>query len=101
MKNLPGFTAEASLYKTAGHYHKTGNFTQTHGAIYPTTIADLLWSANFRLPPWFYSLFCCSFCRDDCNRICPDSECYRVCLDNCTNKCNAYAFGGCRQLLGL
>jgi hypothetical protein len=31
--NMPGFTGEASLYKTGKHYYKAGNLTQTDGGI--------------------------------------------------------------------
>ena len=32
--NMPGFTGEASLYKTGRHYYKAGKLTQTDG-VYP------------------------------------------------------------------
>ena len=33
--NLPGFTAEASLYKTSGHYQIAGIGHRPDGVIYP------------------------------------------------------------------
>src|SRR5262249_24835008 len=32
--NMPGFSGEASLYKTSRHYYEAGNLTQTYG-VYP------------------------------------------------------------------
>jgi hypothetical protein len=35
---LPGFTAEASLYKTNQHYEGAGSFAQANGVIYPAQV---------------------------------------------------------------
>jgi len=43
--SMPGFTAEASLYPTSGHYRLVGTRGQADGAIHPSqlsTPADLL-----------------------------------------------------------
>jgi hypothetical protein len=37
--NMPGFTAEASLYKTSEHYHAGIESTHASGAVYPAQIA--------------------------------------------------------------
>jgi len=34
-KNIPGFTAEASIYKTSDHYRMAKVFQQADGAVYP------------------------------------------------------------------
>jgi hypothetical protein len=97
--NMPGFTGEASLYKTGRHYYKAGNLTQTDGA-YPALIRfDQL--HDFPFARYFTELFtelCCSRCRRDCRRECsgpfggrPDQRC----VDYCVNfVCPRYC-GGC------
>ena len=37
---MPGFTAEASVYRTAGHYRMTESPAQASGAIRPATFLD-------------------------------------------------------------
>ncbi len=36
--NMPGFTAEASLFRASEHYHMPDNFEQAGGAVYPAQI---------------------------------------------------------------
>ena len=44
--NIPGFSAEASLYKTSRHYRGSGEFDQADGSIYPAlSISDFLKSS--------------------------------------------------------
>jgi hypothetical protein len=50
---IPGFTAEASLYKTGGCYHMTGDFAQVDVAIRP-------------------SIHCDPSCLDNCENSCPE-----------------------------
>jgi len=39
--NIPGFSAETSLYKTSRHYRMIGKFGPADGTIYPTlSISD-------------------------------------------------------------
>jgi hypothetical protein len=39
--NLPGFTAEASLYKTSGHTYTAQTHLQTGGAVFPAQVGGL------------------------------------------------------------
>jgi hypothetical protein len=119
--NMPGFTGEASLYKTGRHYYKAGNLTQPDG-VYPATITmiDMVgvpvvyypWAELTDVHPWTTWTTvtrCCSKCYRDCRRECsdpfggrPDPRCVNFCLDyDCTHYCNAYHLGGCRHLLGV
>ncbi len=44
--NIPGFSAETSLYKTSRHYRVSGRFDQADGDIYPAlSISDILRSS--------------------------------------------------------
>jgi len=46
MLNIPGFSAETSLYKTSRHYRMIGKFGQADGTIYPAlSISDLVRSS--------------------------------------------------------
>jgi len=67
--NMPGFTAEASLYKTSRHYSMAGTVDQSSGTIYPA----ILRGAN-------------------CFRNCLNSLCVReddpYCYDNCQCICH-------------
>ena len=57
---VPGFTAEASIYKTGGRHRMLGSMRQKDGAVYPAVTCD--WT-----------------CLDDCLSNCPDpSDCYDV-----------------------
>jgi hypothetical protein len=115
--NLPGFTGEASLYKTSRHYYKAGNLTQTDGVYPALTITDRLrvpvvYYPWLELPvvhyPWtrehnpqLAAKLCCQKCRNDCNKKCPDRTCFDYCVKQCTSMCDVYEFGGCDRLLGL
>ena len=37
--SMPGFNAEASLYKTSTLYYATNEYAHAHGAVYPAQIA--------------------------------------------------------------
>ena len=52
--NMPGFTGEASLYKTSRQYYKAGNLTQTDGVYPAIDIFDWLKSTAVRLPVEHY-----------------------------------------------
>src|SRR4051812_7126494 len=73
---MPGYTAEASLYRTSGHYYAGGAPVQVGGAIQPAqqTCQDRC----FRC--------CVSACRADGN---PRSWCERLCRSDCE------AYGPC------
>jgi len=107
--NMPGFTGEASLYKTGSHYYKPRNLTKTDGA-YPAL--SILYQMPLVLDfPFahFFTELCCSKCRYSCVIHClparRESEaeylkCIRDCKGSCTLHCNAQKFGGCDALLG-
>jgi hypothetical protein len=40
--NMPGFTAEASLYRTSAHYHLVTNLGQAEGGIHPAQFGSLV-----------------------------------------------------------
>ena len=100
--NMPGFTGEASLYKTGRHYYKAGKLTQTDGVYPAITIFDQLPVYDRFLWRREATLACCRKCSQGCRREClyRDTRCYNSCLDSlCTRYCNAYHLGGCRQLI--
>ena len=67
-KNLPGFTAEASLYKTSEHYHTIGTGTFVDGAIHPAV----------RDPE----------CVDNCAIKCAGRGRFaQACFNHCVNRC--------------
>ena len=105
--NMPGFTAEESLYKTRRHYHTAGNLTQTDG-VYPAfTISDLLRGTSRLGVARVLAEACCSSCYHRCSLLClyaRDPRNYHQCFLDCakpycTRQCNASKFGGCDQLL--
>ena len=102
--NIPGFTAEASLYKTEGNYRMIGLQDRGNGNIHP---AYAPWAVPFRpgLPPriagYLYAVVCCRDCASECKSKCFDQTCIDACLVNCNSRCDAYGYGGCKQLLGL
>ncbi len=61
--NLPGFTAEASLFKASEYYHKTRTTLPGKGMIQPA----------------FWRGGCFKFCADQCD----DSYCMRSCICRC------------------
>jgi hypothetical protein len=57
--NMPGFTAEASLYKASEHYHAAIEGADAGGSIYPAQLAVLYEPP----PPWAinsnpYEIYC-------------------------------------------
>jgi hypothetical protein len=102
--NIPGFSAETSLYKTSRHYRSIGKFNQADGTVYPAlSINDLV-----KFSPDFYfdrqgwrdivsgdiSIRGC--CRDCLSSFpCADESCRRQRLFDCNRKCNAETIGGC------
>jgi hypothetical protein len=52
--NIPGFTAEASLYQTSEHYHAALEGTRAGGSVYPAQFAVpfKLTPEMFRPPCW-------------------------------------------------
>lgn len=96
--NMPGFNAEASLYRTRRHYQMAGNPTQTDAAIYPARfrVRDAIKYLTWR-SVWFDTYSCCLDCRRDCYAACSDSSCIQYCLDGCTSRCDAYWIGGCKR----
>jgi hypothetical protein len=114
--NMPGFTGEASLYKTSRQYYKAGNLTQTDGVYPAIDIFDWLKSTAVRYP-WSitthypvhreFTTRCCSSCQYSCWLHCHPlfrswdeySKCINSCHVSCTPHCNAAEFGGCDELL--
>lgn len=59
--NTPGFTAEASLYRTNEYYHAAIDGTRAGGSVYPAQIA-----VSELPPPWWfdpnpYRIYCRRF----------------------------------------
>jgi len=104
--NTPGFTAEASLYKTAGNYRMKGAGPRVNGDIRPAAYPRLAvpYDPSFRLEPiiaqYLATVACCRDCASECNSKCRDQSCVEYCLNNtCNPRCDAYGYGGCKQLL--
>ena len=96
--NMPGFTAEASLYKTSECYHIAGTRDQADGTVHPAYGIKNVKNALL-IYDIFRGLFstygCCSQCKRDCYKVCTTSVCIDYCLKGCTSKCDAYWIGGC------
>jgi hypothetical protein len=74
--NLPGFSAEASVYKTSGRYYIAWAATGARGGIEP---------AQQFCPPW---------CIQDCIAGCrADGNSPGFCGGLCSRECNAYGSG--------
>jgi hypothetical protein len=116
--NLPGFTAEASLYKTNKQYNMNmaEACNQVNGAIYPARLSPIFWLYEWgRLADSQYlkTRECCQNCAVNCKEKCFDKSCVDDCIDEiCSSKCNAYDYeitddrgqlikSGCKALLGL
>ena len=105
---MPGFTAEATLYKTSGHYHTISIVSKANGAIRPMIPIlrdveiktlykpwfDKPWLDSFwRDSIWIDSRSCCQDCLARC--FCADEQCRRQCRSSCSIKCEASDIGGC------
>lgn len=105
---IPGFIAEASLYRTSGYYRAFGNLGQADKFAHP---AQILYT-HFN-PSWLLSLLLDSVpysigsCYPDCLRICNELH-LSDCEDKCFNLCREQFFeegvpaierGHCRRLL--
>jgi hypothetical protein len=62
--NIPGFTAEASLFKVSEYYHKIGTDIPGDGTIQPA----------------FWRGGCIKFCADQCHNW----DCMRSCICRCS-----------------
>lgn len=102
--NIPGFTAEKSVYNTKGNYKTTQVHYGVNGAIYPALHWASPWSPRlpWKVEGYLATLFCCRACANDCFRVCPDRSCVDYCMTTtCNPKCDSYKYGGCAKLLGL
>ncbi len=79
---MPGFTAEASLYKTSGHYYGLGTVGQINGVIHPAQTVD---------PNCFKSCF--NSCWWELNAIGLGSFGSTLCNSLCTSAC-----GQCKHI---
>jgi hypothetical protein len=63
--NIPGFTAEASLYRKIERYRMAGAHAQADGAIQPAQRGNCYWDcmANCTDLDYYCSVNCNCFCR--------------------------------------
>jgi hypothetical protein len=96
MTHIPGFTAEASLYKAINPYHMIGMFYQADDVINPAQIGS--GSSCFRecinncLQEGFLPFQCGPRCRRECNPPAPTcGPCvgFRQCSDGSQRSCSA------------
>jgi hypothetical protein len=60
--NIPGFTAEASLYQTGEHYHAALEGTHASGSVYPAQLAELFNPlVTLFINPNPYEIYCRKF----------------------------------------
>ncbi len=84
--NMPGFTAEASLYKTSEHYHAATKGAHASGSVYPAqllyTPPQPWWFTNPPLPdPWGRCISCeITQYRDD-GYVCIGTLCTNWCVN--------------------
>jgi hypothetical protein len=75
---MPGFTAQAALYRTSEHYYHTiGTLTQAVDTIHPAQLGEP-----------------CSVCCDRCFQRCFEGCLTLTCLRRCFRSCN-FLCGGC------
>ncbi len=70
--NMPGFTAEATLYRESGQYRTAGAHTRADGAIQPAIYRNY----------WY------DRCYEDCWATCTDDPWY------CDHNCDCFCKGG-------
>jgi hypothetical protein len=79
--SIPGLNAEASLYKTSGHYHMTETCNGVDGVIRPAYLSSV----------FIGTVSCFGRCLGNC----PSNSSGRVsrdCVDNCTRACGGRPF---------
>jgi hypothetical protein len=83
--NMPGLTAEASLYRAAAHYHHKHSFGQSGGDIYPQqgTIRELCYTSLNR----------CLGCHRSCNASGQGTTCHLNCEDALCGNVHSFACG--------
>ncbi len=82
--NMPGFTAEVSLYKTINHYHMIEGIHQADGTVH---------AAQFGDPD---DPNCFEDCRDDCLALgFPFSTCIPLCMRVCDPQPPVVTCGRC------
>lgn len=107
--NLPGFSAETSLYNTSAYYRTMANFGQAAVSLssalsindytkFSPDLRDLLSrplvdSIYVDLSPRISARTCCQSCL--AKTPCADESCRRQRLSSCTRKCGAEVIGGC------
>jgi hypothetical protein len=101
--NLPGFSADTSLYKTSNHYSMIANFGRASESINPV----LSLKEFVEISPHYLSfgpivaieqnsyVTARACCRNCMNFPCADEQCRRQRLFHCTSKCKADVIGGC------
>ncbi len=95
--NMPGFTAEVSLYKTSNRYHMIGATPQAGGMVHAAQIAPggaSCFSQCFRecIQDGFLPFQCGPACRRQCNPLPPTcGPCigFRQCSDGSQRSCSA------------
>lgn len=101
--NMPGFSADSSLYKTTNLYCKIGNFGRAKEAVNPMfSLKEFVEISPdyFRFGPavqrelnaYVSKRACCQNCM---NFPCADEQCRRQLLSYCSTKCKAQDIGGC------
>jgi len=81
INNMPGFTADVSLYQTSGHY-RTGRPTQMISAIYPA-------ARPLGVGETTCDTYCCGVCS------CCANKADQTCCANCGSTCDKnVAMGG-------
>lgn len=93
--NMPGFTAEVSLYKAINHYHMVGAIHQDDGTVHPAQTES---GDPFCVPRCFRACIegggsgfqCSQECRSECNPSITCGTCVgvRQCSDGSQRPCS-------------
>ena len=72
--NMPGFTAESSVYRTSGHYQMTAGFDANGGVIRPQAcdrdcMSECVEACDYDFPPGRMRAQCVLACPRECG--CP------------------------------
>jgi hypothetical protein len=91
--NIPGFTAEESVYKTSRHYQMSATFNQADVAIHPALVKETDEPVGWQLCVEKCKIKC--FKDKACNQMAPaaKTQCKLACEDKCISYCTGLGSG--------
>jgi hypothetical protein len=92
--NMPGFTAEASLEKTRGHYHSAHTFAEAGGNALLPAQRCCAPPPHPPLMPWGFGWRCVQQCFGRCDEWCPSGDI--GCIVECSDP---WCYVGCNEIV--